>query len=73
MAALGIATNTIELEIDKVDITDASRDVRTQPHHHVLCRLDVGNLDRRDVGSRDHPVEGLLGDFPRFELNESVG
>jgi hypothetical protein len=45
VAALGVATNAIKLEIDKVRIADASRDVRTQTENHVLCRFDTRNLD----------------------------
>jgi hypothetical protein len=45
VAALSVATNAIELEIDKVHIADASRDVRAQTENHVLCRLDTRNLD----------------------------
>ena len=45
MAALGVATDAIELEIDKIHIAEAARDVRAQTHHHVLGRLDTGNLD----------------------------
>jgi hypothetical protein len=73
VATLSIATNAVELEIDKVHITDASGDVRAQAEDHVPCGFDTRNLDRRDVSSRDDPLERLLCDFPRFELNESVG
>jgi hypothetical protein len=39
----------------------------------MLGRFDTGNLDRSDVGSRDRPLERLLGDFPWFQRNESGG
>jgi hypothetical protein len=41
VAALGVAPNAIKLEIDKVDIADASRDVRAQPVDHVPGRFDT--------------------------------
>jgi hypothetical protein len=73
VAALGVATNAVELEIDKVHIADASSDVRAQTENRMLGRFDTGNLDRSDVGSRDRPLERLLGDFPWFQRNESGG
>jgi len=73
VATLRVATNTVELEVDKVHVADASRDVGTQPVNDVLCRFDSGNLNRRDINSRDRSFERLLGDFPRFERNESIG
>jgi hypothetical protein len=45
VATLRVATNTVELEVDKVHIADASRDVGTQPVNDVLCRFDSGNLN----------------------------
>jgi hypothetical protein len=66
-----VATSAVELEIDKVHVANASRDMRTQTEHHVLCRFDSGNLNRRDVDSRDRSFERLLGDFPRFERNKA--
>jgi len=43
VAALSVATNAVELEVDEVHVADASRDMRTQTEHHVLCRFDSGN------------------------------
>jgi hypothetical protein len=45
VAALSVATNAIELKIDKAQIADASSDVRAQTENRVLCRFDTGNLD----------------------------
>jgi hypothetical protein len=45
MAALGVATNAIELKIDKIYIADASSDVRAQTQNRVLGRFDARNLD----------------------------
>jgi hypothetical protein len=39
----------------------------------MLGRLDAGNFYRSNIDSRYRPLEWLLGDFSRFQLNESSG
>jgi hypothetical protein len=73
VATLSVATDAIELKIDKAQIADASGYVGAQTENRVLCRFDMGNLDRSNVSSRYLSLERLLADFPRFQLNESRG